>query len=195
MNLLNSDDLLHILEQRRVLTSDQRQLVLLGKGKQRQKLLRQFTNEGGADRNYPDMVDIIVSLGLTVREEGKMPVDEELIMRAVAADRKLPFKKLDPLDLDIEIVTKKIPRNFAIRQLILPFNILDGVLEVAVYHPDCQTVLADIEQVVQMPVRPFIATKADIKRILSEFFGFQRSISAAEDQFGVAASGDRKSVV
>ena len=189
MNLLNSDDLLHILEQRRVLTSDQRQLVLLGKGKQRQKLLRQFTNEGGADRNYPDMVDIIVSLGLTVREEGKMPVDEELIMRAVAADRKLPFKKLDPLDLDIEIVTKKIPRNFAIRQLILPFNILDGVLEVAVYHPDCQTVLADIEQVVQMPVRPFIATKADIKRILSEFFGFQRSISAAEDQFGVAASG------
>jgi len=58
-----------------------------------------------------------------------------------------------------------------------------------VYHPDCQTVLADIEQVVQMPVRPFIATKSDIKRILSEFFGFQRSISAAEDQFGVAASG------
>jgi len=96
MNLLNSDDLLNILEQRRVLTSDQRQLVLLGKGKQRQKLLRQFTNEGGVDRNYPDMVDIIVSLGLTVREEGKMPVDEELIMRAVAADRKLPFKKLDP---------------------------------------------------------------------------------------------------
>ena len=42
------------------------------------------------------------------------------------------FKKLDPLELDMEIVTKKIPRNFAIRQLILPFNVQDGILEVAV---------------------------------------------------------------
>ena len=188
MKLLQSDELLDILVRQKVLTAEQRQAVLLGKGKQRQKLMRQLGKEGGNDKYSPDMVEITVAFDYTVGDGGKLPVDEERIMRAVAADQKIPFKKLDPLELDIEIVTKKIPRNFAIRQLLLPFNIQEGTLEVAVYHPDCKQVLADIEQVVQMPVRQYLATKSDIQRILAEFFGFQRSISAAEDQFSVAAS-------
>ncbi len=187
MKLLNSDALLDLLVRQQVMTTEQRQFVMLEKGKQRQKLLRQFAKEGGIDKNYPDLVEIITSFSLSLTGNDALSLDEECIMQAVARDQELPFKKLDPLELDMEIVTKKIPRNFAIRQLILPFNIQDGIMEVAVYHPDCQTVLADIEQVVQMRVRPYIATKSDIKRILSEFFGFQRSISAAEDQFGVVA--------
>jgi len=188
MKLLNSEALLDLLMRQRLLTADQRQFIMLEKGKQRQKLLRQFGKEGGVDKNYPDLVEIIVSFNLFSGGTESVPLDEEAIMQAVARDQDMPFKKLDPLELDMEIVTKKIPRNFAIRQLILPFNIQDGFLEVAVYHPDCQTVLVDIEQVVQMRVRPYITTKSDIKRILAEFFGFQRSISAAEDQFGVAAA-------
>ena len=188
MKLLNSEALLDLLMRQRLLTADQRQFVMLEKGKQRQKLLRQFGKEGGVDKNYPDLVEIIVSFNLFAGGNEAAPLDEETIMLAVARDQEMPFKKLDPLELDMEIVTKKIPRNFAIRQLILPFNVQDGYLEVAVYHPDCQAVLADIEQVVQMRVRPYITTKSDIKRILAEFFGFQRSISAAEDQFGVAAA-------
>ncbi len=188
MKLLNSEALLDLLMRQRLLTADQRQFIMLEKGKQRQKLLRQFGKEGGVDKNYPDLVEIIVSFNLFSGGTESVPLDEEAIMQAVARDQEMPFKKLDPLELDMEIVTKKIPRNFAIRQLILPFNIQDGFLEVAVYHPDCQTVLVDIEQVVQMRVRPYITTKSDIKRILAEFFGFQRSISAAEDQFGVAAA-------
>jgi general secretion pathway protein E len=187
MKLLNSEALLDLLVRQKALTSEQRQFIMLEKGKQRQKLLRRVGKEGEADKNYPDLVEIIVSFSLPAGENETVPLDEEYIMRTVAKDQGLPFKKLDPLDLDMAVVTKNIPRNFAIRQLILPFNIQDGILEVAVYHPDCQSVLADIEQVVQMQVRPYITTKSDIKRILSEFFGFQRSISAAEDQFGVVA--------
>ncbi|HKJ64432.1 MAG TPA: GspE/PulE family protein, partial [Desulfopila sp.] len=120
-------------------------------------------------------------------------LDEETIMRAVSRAFKLPFKKLDPLELDMNVVTKTIPKNFAIRQLILPFNIHDGVLEVASYHPDCKTVISDIEQANQMQVRAHVASKSEIKKIISEFFGFQSSISAAEDHFttpGVATSVD-----
>jgi general secretion pathway protein E len=110
-------------------------------------------------------------------------------MRAVAKEKKLPFIKLDPLELDMEVATKTIPRNFAIRQLLLPFKIQDGIVETAIYHPDCGAVLEDIEQANQIKVRPHIATKTDIKKIIAEFFGFQKSISAAEDQFGVPGGG------
>jgi general secretion pathway protein E len=185
MRFLYTDALLDLLVSRRILTSDQRQFIILEKGKQRQKLLKLVTGTSQIDKNYPDLIDIIVSLRLEAGGRKQRIIDEEMIMRAVADEYDLPFKKLDPLDLDMEIVTKTIPRNFAIRQMILPFNISNGMLEVAVYHPDCQAVLDDIEQANQIQVRPSIATKADIQKIIVELFGFQKSISAAEDQFGL----------
>lgn len=184
MKLLNSDTLLDILVKHRKLTPEQRQFITLEKGKQRQKLLRQAQRDKVTDKVSPDLVDIIVSLQMQVGTTGEV-LDEETIMRTVAGELKLPFKKLEPLDLDMDIVTKTIPRNFAIRQLIVPVGMQDGILEVAVYHPDCEQVLKDIEQANQVSVTHCIATKSDIQRIITEFFGFQKSISAAEDQFGI----------
>jgi general secretion pathway protein E len=189
MKFLNSEGLLDVLVKLKVLTPKQRQFVTLEKGKMRQKLLRQASREGEVDKDYPDMVDITVAFNFKLLGGDGRFIDEELVMRAVANEMNLPFKKLDPLDLDMEIVTKTIPRNFAIRQLLLPFKEENGVIEMASYHPDCQTTLADIEQANQIKIKPYIATKSDIKRIISEFFGFQKSISAAEDQFAVIPGG------
>ena len=189
MKFLYSDALLDLLVHKRMLTLDQRQFIILEKGKQRQKLLKQTVGQTHIDRNYPDLIDVIISMKLEVRGKKGGVLDEETIMRIVAGEHDLPFKKLDPLELDMDIATKTIPRNFAIRHMILPFNISNGILEVAVYHPDCQTVLDDIEQANQIQVKPYIATKADIQKIIQEFFGFQKSISAAEDQFGEPGVG------
>ena len=189
MKFLNSDALLEVLVKLKVLTPKQRQFVTLEKGKMRQKLLRQASKDGEVDKDYPDMVDIIAGFNFKLQGgEGRL-VDEELVMRAVAKEKNLPFKKLDPLELDMDVATKTIPRNFAIRQLLLPFKLENGVVETAIYHPDCHATLADIEQANQIKIRPHIATKSDIKRIIGEFFGFQKSISAAEDQFGVIPGG------
>ncbi len=192
MKFLHSEALLDLLEEEKLLTSEQRKFVTLNKGKQRQKLLKS-SGRDDLDTSYPDQIDIIVSFKFDCRGQQEKTLDEEMIMRAVSRKKRIPFKKLDPLALDMDIVTKNLPKNFAIRQMILPFNIHNGVLELAVYHPDCETVLVDIEQVIQMKVTPYISTKSDIRKTLSEFFGFQSSISAAEDQFaapGIGASVD-----
>jgi len=190
MKFVYSDGLLDVLVGRRLLTPDQRQFIILEKGKQRQILLKQVGDKGHLDRNFPDLIDIIVSMKLQVPGKKAVVLDEETIMREVALKHGLPFKKLDPLDLDMDIVTKTIPRNFAIRHMILPINISNGILELATYHPDCQTVMEDIEQANQIQVTPFIASKADIQKIITEFFGFQKSITAAENQFGVSSFGE-----
>ena len=183
MRFLDSDALLDVLVRYRLLTAQQREQVMQEKGRQRQKLLRQAQKDGAQDKEGPDLIDVILSLQLPVASNGDQPLDEESIMRAVGAAHQLPFKKLDPLNLDMDIVTKTVPRNFAIRHFLLPFSLQDGVLHLAVYHPDCQSVLADIEQANQVKVRAYLSTKTDIKKILAEFFGFQKSISAAEDHF------------
>lgn len=193
MKFLNSDGILDLLVKHNLITENQKKFIILEKGKQRQKLKKKASKELLSDKNYPDLIDIVVSFNLTIPVGDKRPLDEELIMRAVAREYRLPFKKLDPLELNIDIVTKTIAKNFAIRQQLVPINMVDGVLEVATYHPDCETVLSDIEQANQLKTTPCISTKTDIQKILSEFFGFQRSISAAEDQFsgpGVGGSVD-----
>jgi len=155
MQLLNSETLLDILVRQKVMTSKQRQFITLEKGKQRQKLLRSVGKGSEIDKNYPDMVEIITAFNLKMSGKDDRTLDEETIMRAVAREKKFPFKKLDPLELDMDIATKTIPRNFAIRQLILPFGMENGILEVVVYHPDCQAVLSDIEQANQVKIVKF----------------------------------------
>ncbi|WP_267927600.1 GspE/PulE family protein [Desulfolithobacter dissulfuricans] len=196
MGLLQSDALLDLLCEQNLLTTEQRQYIILHKGKQRQKLLKQAGNRRPEDRRrpdrgYPDLVDIIASLRLEIPGQKGARLGEEVILRAVSRKLKIPFKKLDPLELDMEVVTRTIPRSFALTHLILPLELHDGILEVALYDPDKQSVLEDIERANQVKVRPFLSTRSDIKKILAEFFGFQRSITAAETQFGAGVGGSQ----
>ena len=189
MSFLNSESLLDLLVKEQVLSEQQRQYIILHKGKQRQKLLklwsgRRHDDDHRPDKGGPDLVDIITSLELSSPGAERQQVTEEVVMRAVSRGLKIPFKKLDPLDLDMATVTKTLPRSFAVNHLILPFELTDGVLSVVTYHPDNRHVLEDIGKANQVKVVPFLSTRSDIVKIQSEFFGFQRSITAAESQFG-----------
>jgi general secretion pathway protein E len=189
MNFLNSDALLDLLSKKGLITPKQRQFITLEKGKQRQKLLKQFGDAKKLDKGFPDLVDIIVSFKLDVGGKKGKSLDEDTIMLAVSQSCNIPFKKLDPLNLDMDTVTKTVSKNFALNHMLLPFNFQNGILEVAVYHPDNTTALKDIELANQVKIKRYLSPKSDIKKILSEFFGFQRSISAAESQFSGPALG------
>ncbi len=189
MKFINSDALLSLLVRHRLLTKKQQQFITLEKGKQRQKLLKKFGAGDGLDKQFPDLIDIVLSFNLNILGARGKPLTEERIMRAVAKEHGMEFKKLDPLELDINIVTKTIPKNFAINHLLVPFNIQEGILEIATYHPDCQMAITDIEHANQVKIKPYITNKSDIKKILAEFFGFQKSITAAENHFGAPGTG------
>ncbi|MEE9436419.1 MAG: GspE/PulE family protein, partial [Candidatus Adiutricales bacterium] len=108
---------------------------------------------------------------------------EDVIMKAVADDCGLEFRKIDPLELDLNVVTKNLPRSFALKHLVVPVDLKDGTLEVAIYDPFDQAVLEDIRRVSQYNIQPVISTKTDIRKLISEFYGFKSSIVGAEDQF------------
>ena len=179
----NEAYLLDLLKKHHLLSAEQHEQVVIQKNQQRAKLLRQQQSAlkpGSAPLPPPDLIDIIVSLHFDLTSTPGQELSEELIMRQVAKDQDLPFKKLDPLDLDLKTVTKTIPQTFAQKHLLLPFAIKNGVLDVAIHDPANIQVLTEIERANQIKVQPYISTKSDIQKILAEFFGFQTSISAAE---------------
>ena len=126
-------------------------------------------------------VDIISSMKLKTPGSGG-ELTEEVIMHAIAHKLGLPFKKINPLELDLDVVTKMIAKPFAIKHLVVPIALEDGELKVAMYNPLNHEALDDVKRVSRFTISPVVSTKTDILKIITEFYGFKSSIIAAEKE-------------
>ena len=190
-NILSAENVTRILLKYGLISRDQKKTIFQKKNNAKKKLERvraaQHASTSSIRRiiNPITVVDIIISLDLKRDDDALKTLDEEIIYQALAKEWKVPYKKIDPLKLDIDLVTSTIPHTFARRHLVLPFAIKDQCLSVATTNPFNSEVMQDIAQVSQLKVKPVVSTKTDIIKMINEFFGFKRSIAAAENQFGM----------
>ena len=140
--------------------------------------------------NPTTIVDVIASFKLHRADKKKVELDEDAIFQALAEEWQFPYKKIDPLKLDLNLVTTTIPRSFAMKHLVLPISVDNGHLVLATSNPFNTEVFEDIARVSLMPVKTVVTSKSDIIRLINEFFGFKRSIAAAETQFGTTSAVD-----
>ena len=129
------------------------------------------------------IIDAIVSMKLTRKDRPELVLDEAVVFHCLAGQWGFEYRKLDPLKLDLNLVTSTIPRSFALKHLVLPVAIQDGTLTVAMANPFNTEVLEDISRASHFQVKPVVSPKTDIIKLIHEFFGFKRSIVAASDQF------------
>ena len=185
-NLFSPESVCKVLFKRGLITAAQGREILRKEKNIRRKLVR---SRAMAEASLPSksrisssitIIDVIASLDLEREDNPGKALDEEIIYQVLAKDWKIPFKKIDPLQLDLDLVTDTIPRSFAMKHLVLPVAIEDGYMAVATPNPFNVEVMEDIARVSHMKVRPVVSTKTDILRLMNEFFGFKRSISAAE---------------
>ncbi|MFY9705143.1 MAG: GspE/PulE family protein [Desulfobacterales bacterium] len=181
-------DICKTLIKQRLLSSEKAEEILAKEDAVRKKLERKAGKACGAkDRSngngQVDIIDVIASLKVP-REDGKTGlVDEDAIFATLAKEWDLPYKKIDPLNLDLNLVTSMIPHNFAASHLVLPIDKKDNTLFVATPVPLNLEVLDDIRRVTNLNAEAVITPRSDVKRLIDEFFGFKRSIAAAEDLF------------
>jgi len=138
---------------------------------------------GMVNPNPAVIVDRIAALKIERCDDPEKILDEDIICQCLAAEWKIPYKKIDPLKLDLKLVTSTLPHSFARKHLALPVHIKDGCLIVAMANPFDVEILDNISRVVHMKVKPVVSSRADIVRLLDEFYGFKRSVSAAENEF------------
>jgi len=128
-------------------------------------------------------IDVVVQARLERQDRPGTQVDEDLIYRTLARAWGLAYKKIDPLKLELKLVTGTISKSFALKHLLLPLEIQEGKLVVATPDPFNHEAICDVEQVSKLKVKPIVSARTDIVKLIHEFFGFQYSISAAEDLF------------
>ena len=154
---------------------------LLKKEKQvREHMAKQLKKTDAAAISF---IDVLAYLNLERLDEPSKIIDEELIFSTMADAWKIPYRKIDPLALELNLVTGTISKSFATKHLLLPLALEEGKLVVATPDPFNREALADVEMVSKLKVVPVVSSKTDIEKLINEFFGFRRSISAAEDLF------------
>jgi general secretion pathway protein E len=192
-NVFAPESVCRVLMKYGLINEGQKQEILKKQGEIRRKLeriraMRQASSSSKARlSNHITIVDVVASLQMERADDPSKGIDEDIIFQALAKSWKIPFRKIDPLKLDLNLVTTTIPHTFAMKHLVLPIAIKDGFLTVATPNPFNVEVMEDIARVSHLQVRPVVTTKTDILKLINEFFGFKRSIAAAEHEFALPA--------
>ena len=185
-NRLSAKNVCRTLLKKGLITSGQTDQILKKKDALEARLKKQKNHKqaSGSGSELPvTSIDIIAAFNLECAGADSRVLDEELIFQTLADEWGIPFKKIDPLKLDLNLVTTTIPRSFAMKHLVLPIAIKDGYLTVATPNPFNMEVMEDIARASQLKVKVVVTPKSDIVKLINEFFGFKRSIAAAEHQF------------
>ena len=176
-----------ILFDQKLIDQNAYNIVLDSEGRQKKLLKKIHKVQVGivsvAENICPEIspVEIISSLKIANKKsKSKGPIAEDTIMEAIAKDTGYRYMKLNPLKLDIDIVTKTVPKLFAIKHLLVPVSLQNETLTVALYDPYDMEVLDNIKKVVNKKLLFVVSSRTDILKIINEFFGFKSSVIEAE---------------
>jgi len=168
------------------LTEEMGKDIVVKQGTQRGRLLK-AKRDLVRNLNRPGMVEptvapceIIASFEFASAHDPRRTIDEDLVMESYAGAVKLPFEKVDPLKLDMDMVTRIIPHSFAQRHNMIPIRVEDDALVVAMDDPSNLEGIDFILRASNREVRPLITGRGDIEKLISEFYGFRSSLTAAE---------------
>ena len=174
--------LLGLLVERHIITSKESELLKKQEITVRKKTFRENRDEYSgpfANANMIHPIDVVLNYPLL--KEKDTPLDEEQVAKFIAEKKQIPFVHIDPLQVKSEMISKYISRPFARKYLVVPIKEIDeNTLECAMVDPFDLELLFGLKQNTGKEIRPVVAPKREIVRILTEFYGFRHSVQKAE---------------
>jgi general secretion pathway protein E len=149
-------ELLGLLVQRRVLSAEQAERV--------RRAMK--VNGAGAEQ-------AVIQLGLA---------NEIQIAQAVAAHAGLPYVKINPLDLDLDVVTKALSGPFARRHGMVAISKTATAITIAVHDPFAPFPYEDVKRSTGLEIERVVATRSDIETVNKGFYDLKSSLQTAERQ-------------
>ena len=108
--------------------------------------------------------------------------NEVQVAQAIAAHAGLSYVKINPLDLDLDVVTKGIAGPFARKHGLVAISKTTEKITVAVYDPFRPFPTEDITRVTGLAVERVVATRSDVETINRGFYDLKASLTTAEKQ-------------
>jgi len=183
-------NILQMLVKHRLVTKDQAREILFKSDSlkkrleaNRQRQLKEKKIDVLVNDDQITLLDVLTDQSLHRIGDTFRGLDEEVLYQTLATEWGIPYQTIDPLKLDLNLVTSTIPHSFARKHLVIPLARRNGELILATVNPFNREIFDDISRATQLKVRPVVATKSAIIKTVDEFFGFKRSIAEAEHYF------------
>jgi general secretion pathway protein E len=107
---------------------------------------------------------------------------EARITEALAAHIGLPYVAINPLDLDLDVVTRALPGPFARRHGLVAISKTATEITIAIFDPYAPFPEEDIKRVTGLDVARVLASRSDVERVSQSFYDLQTSLKTAEKQ-------------
>jgi general secretion pathway protein E len=107
-------------------------------------------------------------------------IGEVEIAKAIADDAKLPHMRIDTLALSADLMESKTSRPFAKRFRMIPVEMSNGRLKVAVADPYDIEGLDSFRRIAGRDLDLVVASEPDILKAINEFYGLRHSVKRAE---------------
>jgi general secretion pathway protein E len=174
-------DLCTLLRNKGLLSEEQVQDILVKEGAQRQRLLKSQQGQVRSGRHRPEVThaEVIASFHLKIPGQPDTVLDEDRIAQVMAEHAGVSYVKIDPLKLDMKLVTSVFSRPFARKHSVLALALEGNELKVAVADPFDLELMENLRRITGYRVTPLVAAKSDIQKIITEIYGFRSSVKAA----------------
>jgi len=146
---------------------------------QRQRLAARLPGE---EVREPTDAELIASFHFPLASDPSDHLDEERVVEVQARMMGLPFVHIDPLRLSPDLITSTVSRPFARRHSVVPLESGDGTIRIAMANPLDEALIDELQRITGRKVEAVMASRRSIQKIITEVYGFQRSVSAAEEQ-------------
>ncbi|MDD2318665.1 MAG: GspE/PulE family protein [Geobacteraceae bacterium] len=183
---LSINEVTRALLKNKLLSDEQCRDVLVKSDAQISRL--QNTQHPGYSRRFaqssvlPSPAEVISSFNLEIPGSNGKVLTEDDITKVIADMVGMPYVKIDPLKLDLEVVTSPIPRPFAMKHLLVPIAESGDTITVAVADPHANDEIEILMKLKRITIKRVLSSKSDILKILQEFFGFRASILSAQNE-------------
>ena len=176
------DFLAELLAKQGILTEDARRTAFAREGVQRARLLRdQASRAGGRGLRRAELspIEVLASFGFHDARREEDVLDEDRVTVAIAKALGVPYRKIDPLKLDAQLITRTLSRPYARKHGVLPLERQNGALVVAATNPFDRELFENLRGLTGGEIQPVLAAPSDIHRAISEVYGFRQQISDA----------------
>ncbi|RJO75392.1 MAG: type II/IV secretion system protein [Myxococcales bacterium] len=124
--------------------------------------------------------EVLAGLQLPSAHDFNQIISEDLIYEILARAEGMRYVKIDPLKLDSKIVTGYFSRPFARRAVAVPIDRQGTNLFVAIANPYDSELYENLQRITGLTIIPALSAKSDILKVITDVYGFRRSVSAAE---------------
>lgn len=166
----------------------QKRDVLVRHGTQEKRIIidkrqefREYWSKKKGDYQVSE-IEIISSFNFPIPNTEDRLLSETVVTEAVAKARGFRFQHIDPLKLDYRLVTQTLPGPYAERHLVIPIDLTNNILSIAIGDPFNRELIEALPRVTGHKVELVISPKRDILKIIMEYHGFRKSVQIAEQE-------------